>query len=214
MDLWVFIHSKFSQRCQQLIEIISGNQLDIPFTMLCIDDKNMRNRIINNKDIKVQYVPCILQINQITGVVSQYEADKAFELIYSIIESLRPEPEPEPEPEPPMRRTIIQADDPPVRRHNIQEEDENETIVVKQAHTLIEDLKPEPEPEPTAIKKRVKAGDVMAQAAKDNPNISIPSYNSAGIDISSGPPPPIKSVMSGSPINISEVMARANAGKD
>ena len=86
MDLWVLIYSKFSLKCQQLQSYITESGLDIPFTMICIDDKDMRKRITDNKDFNIKYVPTILQINQMTGVVSQYEADKAFELISGIVQ--------------------------------------------------------------------------------------------------------------------------------
>jgi hypothetical protein len=226
MDLWVFIYSKFSSRCNQLIELISSNDIDIQFTMLCIDDKSMRNRIINNKDLNVQYVPCILQINQLTGVVSKYEADKAFELVYSIIESLNEQIEPTPPPVQAQTPPQTQAKIAPVARTNIQEEEDNETIIptnsappTNSGHTMLDldeiDIISPPSPPPNSlsehnpIKKRIKASDVMAKAEKDNPNIAVPSYNSAGFDLAAGPPPPIKSVKSGGPISVSAIMARA-----
>ena len=86
MDLWVFLYSNFSPNCKELFNIISDNNIDIPFTMLCIDDKNLRDRIKKSKQFSINYVPCILKINQTTGVVSQYEGAKAFELVINMLE--------------------------------------------------------------------------------------------------------------------------------
>lgn len=235
MDLWVLIYSKFSLKCQQLQAFIEENGLDIPFTMICIDDKDMRNRIMKSKDFNIKYVPTILQVNQLTGVVSQYEADKAFELLNGIVQSFVAEAEEQDriikDTQPPPQPIVQQ----PAAQHTDIQEIENETIIPltkkdiipltkkESSHTLLEDIDTVIEREstlpahPTApmtdanpIKKRIRASDVIAQAEKENPKpVAMPSYNSAGIDLTSGPPPPIKSVKSGAPINISEVMARA-----
>jgi hypothetical protein len=201
--------------------------------MICIDDKDMRNRIMNNKDFNIKYVPTILQIDQMTGVVSQYEADKAFELISGIVQSFVAKEEEQ-------ERTIEQpiVHQPLSQVEHTNEEGDNETIITQKKadttqHTtqlldLDQDFQNAMEsrsdvpalpsntmPDINPIKKRIRASDVLAKADKDYPKqVVMPSYSSSGIDLTAGPPPPIKSVKSGAPINISEVMARAAQSND
>ena len=235
MDLWVLIYSKFSLNCQQLQSYITESGLDIPFTMICIDDKDMRKRIMDNKDFNIKYVPTILQINQMTGVVSQYEADKAFELISGIVQSFVAEEE---EQERTIEQPIVHQPRSQVEHTtDINEEADNETIIPQKVNTTqhttqlldldrdfqkamdsrsdVPALPSNTMPDINPIKKRIRASDVLAKADKDYPKqVVMPSYSSSGIDLTAGPPPPIKSVKSGAPINISEVMARAAQSND
>jgi hypothetical protein len=188
---------------------------------------------MDNKDFNIKYVPTILQIDQMTGVVSQYEADKAFELISGIVQSFVAKEE---EQERTIEQPIVHQPRSQVEHTN--EEAENETIIPqKKADTtqyttqlldLDQDFQKVMEsrsdtpalpsntmPDINPIKKRIRASDVLAKADKDYPKqVVMPSYSSSGIDLTSGPPPPIKSVKSGAPINISEVMARAAQSND
>jgi hypothetical protein len=168
-----------------------------------------------------------------TGVVSQYEADKAFELISGIVQSFVAEEE---EQERTIEQPIVHQPRSQVEHTN--EEAENETIIPQKKadtthHTtqlpdLDQDFQNAMEsrsdtpalpsntmPDINPIKKRIRASDVLAKADKDYPQqLVMPSYSSSGIDLTAGPPPPIKSVKSGAPINISEVMARAAQSND
>lgn len=85
--LWVIIYSKFSPSCRQLFGIIeqSGLNSRVNFQSLCIDDKKMRQRIRGDKRFNIRYVPCVVNVNQSTGVAAQYEGMQCFELINEII---------------------------------------------------------------------------------------------------------------------------------
>ena len=85
--LWILIYSKFSQSCQKLLNYINQNDVSIPLNFLCIDGKDMRSRVLLDNKIKITYVPCIVCINQSTGIANQYEGGKTFELVLQATKS-------------------------------------------------------------------------------------------------------------------------------
>ena len=229
MDLWVIIYSKFSKSCQELLTILDQNDIGIDFNLLPIDDKSMRDRILKDKRFNIKFVPCILNVNQLSGVVSQYEAEKAFELIYTHLEMIQDQE---------MNQTQMQVNRTQVNRTPQEIPIEQQLKIESQyipppptqsepGQTAISDLMDEDEEEEEEyikkpviperqdsnynIKKRRSATEVMNKAKKEEEprNMAIPSYNSAGIDITKGPPEPIKSVKAGTPISVAEIMAMA-----
>ena len=84
--LWVIIYSQYSDSCKRLMTLIDQASLDIQFQVLCIDDANLRKRIANDKKFRIKVVPCILRVEKDSGIASQYEGKKSFELIYSAID--------------------------------------------------------------------------------------------------------------------------------
>ena len=86
-SLWVVIVSRFSPSCQKLMSIIGQNQLPIRFHVLSIDEKKMRDRIKADTRYNFKMVPCILNIDRVTGVANQYEGDKAFQVIGEILDA-------------------------------------------------------------------------------------------------------------------------------
>ena len=106
----ILIYSKFSQACRKLVELIDSVQ---PFkentNMLCIDNKNARDRILQSDKLKISEVPCILRIYQDNGYVEMFEGDKAFKLLDIYISQLsqikqnQPPPEPVYQPQPPSQ---------------------------------------------------------------------------------------------------------------
>ena len=232
MDLWVLIYSKFSHSCQELLTILDQNDIGIDFNLLSIDDKAMRDRIMKDKRFNIKFVPCILNVNQLSGVVSQYEADKAFELIYTQINLIEQQ-------EMDIRAQIQQPSILNQQQIPIENQLEIESQYIppsppaqpQQGHTSISDLIDEEEDDDeeyikkpiisdrqdpgTSLKKRINVGEVMSKSKKemneDHP-VARTSYNPSGIDISKGPPEPIKGIKGGSPISVSEIMAQL--GKD
>jgi hypothetical protein len=202
MDLWVFLYSNFSPNCKELFNIISDNNIDIPFTMLCIDDKNLRDRIKKSKQFSINCVPCILKINQTTGVVSQYEGAKAFELVINMLEQ---------EEIPVMnKQSKIETKSTPKEityTTNIEDifgdQDEIEDEVTE------DEIKEEAIKSP--LKKKISPKDLEdIKREREKEDLKLPSFNKAGINLGSGAPTPIESKKTGSPISVAEVMARVN----
>jgi hypothetical protein len=88
-NISVIIYSKFSAPCKKLLYIIKS--YDLNFNLLCIDNSKVRTKVLNSKTIKINYVPCILNVNKSTGVVEQYEGIKSFELVNQIIVTMQPQ---------------------------------------------------------------------------------------------------------------------------
>lgn len=101
----VLVYSKFSQSCKQLISIIEQvqqNGLDFMsatgLQTLCIDNDKVRKRILNNPDIDVQKVPCILVVYS-NGNVEKYDGGFAFNWVSAALQQITPPPaEPQPKP--------------------------------------------------------------------------------------------------------------------
>lgn len=229
MDLWVLIYSKFSRSCQELLTILDQNDIGIDFNLLSVDDKAMRHRIMKDKRFNIKFVPCILNVNQLSGVISQYEADKAFELVYTQLQMIKeqeterqmqiqPPPPREPEKEiefvPPPQSTDQRPGQTSISE--LMDEDEDEDEVNDQDEYINKPVIPERQENGNSIKKRINVNEIMNKSKKESTetmsNMMRPSYSPSGVDITKGPPEPIKSVKAGSPISVAEIMAQA--GKD
>jgi hypothetical protein len=75
-SVYVILYSKFSIHSKKFIDIV--RELDINFTYLCTDNSNIRKRILNDKKLLVQNIPCLLQIDTNTGNVIKYDGNDAF----------------------------------------------------------------------------------------------------------------------------------------
>ena len=62
---------------------------------LCIDNENIRKRILDNKQIQVTSVPCLLIIFP-DGGIEKYDSSHAFEWVEGIIRQFSPPPPPPP----------------------------------------------------------------------------------------------------------------------
>jgi len=56
---------------------------------VCVDNKDIRQRIINDKKIKINVVPTIV-ITYSTGILEKYEGERALDLLYEMIEIKNP----------------------------------------------------------------------------------------------------------------------------
>jgi hypothetical protein len=224
MDLWVLIYSKFSKSCQELLTILDQNDIGIDFNLLSIDDKSMRTRIMKDKRFNIQFVPCILNVNQLSGVVSQYEADKAFELVYTQLqmdETQEVEYEPKSQEIPIEQQLHIESQYIPPTPQPASTSEHGQTAISdlideeeeeQEEEYIKKPLMPERQEPGNSIKKRINVSEVMSKSKKEvqqePQSLARPSYNSAGIDVTKGPPEPIKSVKSGAPISVAEIMAQ------
>lgn len=84
----ILLYSKYSQFSINLIEIV--NKYQVPLLKLCIDNKNIRRKISSSKQIKINYVPCILSLYS-DGKVEQYEGESAFQWVLVYVEKLAKE---------------------------------------------------------------------------------------------------------------------------
>lgn len=141
----ILLYSKYSPNSKQITELIQSSPVPLQFKYLCVDNEEVRQRIKENKKIKVNYLPCILNVYS-NGGVEQFEGPQAFNAVHSILASLPPPipyanqiPSPEPiedysdpaEPPPAPKQRVVRRRPAPIQRP-------------KQRHS-------EPEPHATSI---------------------------------------------------------------
>ena len=73
----VLFWSKYSNNCKKLLELMNEHNFNIE--NVCVDNKEIRSRILNDKRIKLSKVPTILTLYD-TGVIEKYEGTRAFDL--------------------------------------------------------------------------------------------------------------------------------------
>ena len=84
----IILYSKYSQHSKRLLDSLKSINIDwekvINLQLLCIDNENIRKRILNSKDIQIKTVPCILIIYS-DGVVEKFDGPNSFEWVENII---------------------------------------------------------------------------------------------------------------------------------
>ena len=73
----VLFWSKYSNNCKKLLALMNEHNFNIE--NVCVDNKDIRSRIINDNRIKLTKVPTILTLYD-TGVIEKYEGNRAFDL--------------------------------------------------------------------------------------------------------------------------------------
>lgn len=91
--LSVLLYSKYSETSTKLIDKMESSGVNfqsiVSLQLLCIDNKEVRNRILQNKQINVDSVPCILVIFP-DGGIEKYDGLNAFNWVEQIIEKHTP----------------------------------------------------------------------------------------------------------------------------
>lgn len=124
--LSVLLYSKYSASSKKLMDLMRMSQIDFTtmFSLqsLCIDNEQIREKILKNEQINVTSVPCILVIYP-DGGIEKYDGMHAFEWVEQIIQKVNP-----PMPEPPQHRGP-----PPKTQEEIwEEEEEKERLQIRQ----------------------------------------------------------------------------------
>jgi hypothetical protein len=186
--IWIIAFSKYSKTCDQLFQMIEDLNVSTPFQLLDIDNKNLRKRIKSTSNFSIEYVPCVISVNSM-GIASQYEGQKAFE----IVKRMSPPPPP-----PPQRVQHVQVE--PSQPLQQQQAPPPPTFE-QQGVTPIENLMDEPPMDASggkgsAIKgNKMSVSQIMKNAPKHEPvqQVQVPE-----IEQKSG----------GSKISVSEIMSQ------
>jgi hypothetical protein len=92
-QLCVLLYSKYSPNSDKLMEIISVAPVNIMYVaqikLLCIDNEDIRTKIIKSSKINIQSVPCVLIVFP-DGGVEKYEGITAFKWMDEIISKHTP----------------------------------------------------------------------------------------------------------------------------
>jgi hypothetical protein len=85
-EYFVVLFSKYSNACKKFMDTINNGKLNMNFNYLCIDNKDIRNRIVTSSEIDIKNVPCLLVINEQSGSIDKYEGQDSFIWINDIIQ--------------------------------------------------------------------------------------------------------------------------------
>jgi len=85
-EYFVVLFSKYSNACKKFMDTINNGNLNMNFNYLCIDNKDIRNKIVTSSEIDIKNVPCLLVINEQSGSIDKYEGQDSFIWINDIIQ--------------------------------------------------------------------------------------------------------------------------------
>ena len=93
-QICILLHSKYSNLSQELIDLIQSYpiqfQNNLNLELICIDNKNIRRKIMKSNNIKIDVVPCLLRIFS-NGGVEKYDGLKAFDWLSETLSNLSSE---------------------------------------------------------------------------------------------------------------------------
>jgi len=82
---FVILHSKYSNVCKKFMNDIKNAQLDFNFNTVCVDNKQIRDKILNSSDFDINSLPCLLILNDNQTNIDKYEGQDAFIWLNDII---------------------------------------------------------------------------------------------------------------------------------
>ena len=170
----------------KLMTALSECPIDLGSTVglnpVCIDNQDIRKRLLKNGKIEVSAVPCVLIVYR-TGEVEKYEGNAAFQWIDEAVSKYAPPPPPpknEIRSPPPQKKEASVKRRPVIEKYEEEEEEEIEYISApeppkkvkhtqksKKQTTSVDDLSFEDFslPEETIQKSIVKGKDLLSAAA-------------------------------------------------
>ncbi len=80
----VCLYSKFSSHSQRFMELAKK----LPMNFVCIDNERVRNRVIKDTRLNIQFVPCIL-CTYSNGTLEKYEGDDAFNWVNNLLKIMK-----------------------------------------------------------------------------------------------------------------------------
>lgn len=88
MDVLLF--SKFSESSTKLMTQLSKTpELIESFNIVCIDNKKIRNQILNDKKIKIKNVPCLIRLNDKTNNFDIFQDQNVFDYFTNLQNQLK-----------------------------------------------------------------------------------------------------------------------------
>lgn len=82
---FVILYSKYSNVCKKFMNDIKNAQLDFNFNTVCVDNKQIRDKILNSSDFDINSLPCLLILNDNQTNIDKYEGQDAFIWLNDII---------------------------------------------------------------------------------------------------------------------------------
>jgi hypothetical protein len=86
----VLLYSKFSNASKKLLSQLQKTPLLLEsISLVCIDNKKIREKILHDEKIKVQGVPCFIRLNEETGNFDIFEGHNAFDFFTSMQSTIK-----------------------------------------------------------------------------------------------------------------------------
>jgi len=169
----ICLYSKFSNSSKEFVESSS----DLPINFVCIDNKEVRNRVISDSKLKITFVPCILSVFP-DGRLEKFEGVDAFKWLENIKSQSPAQPA-----QPPVQTTAQQppAQQPPAQppaqspvseKNNEFSQHDFHSQQIRDKHSKITDLDFEQE---TEGELQVSSG--MKNSLSDKENLMTKSMN-------------------------------------
>ena len=90
-QLCVLFYSNYSQQCNAMMNSLKTCPVNLQqltgLTMVCIDNENIRKRIIRSSNIALTSVPTILLVYN-DGNVEKYEGQSSFDWVTQVVQLL------------------------------------------------------------------------------------------------------------------------------
>ena len=86
----VLLYSKFSNASKKLLSQLQKTPLLLEsISLVCIDNKKIREKILHDEKIKVQGVPCFIRLNEETGNFDIFEGHNAFDFFTTMQDTIK-----------------------------------------------------------------------------------------------------------------------------
>ena len=86
----VLLYSKFSNASKKLLaQLQKTPELLESISLVCIDNKKIREKILNDEKIKVEGVPCFIRLNEETGNFDIFEGHNAFDFFITMQNTIK-----------------------------------------------------------------------------------------------------------------------------
>ena len=93
MEMYAVLYSKFSPASQRFLAMLDNvPTLKSHATLVCVDNRQVRDRVMNHPKLQVQEVPCVIRIFADTGYTELFEGEQAFALAKNMIKDVKEEP--------------------------------------------------------------------------------------------------------------------------
>ena len=101
-EIYLVMYSKYSSASTRFLALLESTTMKDVCTMVCIDNANIRKRIMNHDKLSIKEVPCVIRIFPETGYTELFEGERAFSLLKNFV----PPPPPSMPPPPPVENVI------------------------------------------------------------------------------------------------------------
>ena len=99
-QLCVLLWSKYSPQSKQLLQFLEQSPINLQALVglvpICVDNKAVRNRILNDTTTEINSVPCVLNVFS-DGTAEKYEGTQAVQWCQEMVRKYAPPPPPPPQ---------------------------------------------------------------------------------------------------------------------